>query len=175
MSNEKKWEGFTDKQIAQEILIDALDFALTEEHHSIDTDLGKLKDQDSTSKMKRVKKILAGMSHKIFLAYGHTNDLDMSGHPILEKFGEFDIGQKPMTITKMVTEKWKPKKGSLMQIDESALKPKTQASQAARYGVLGVQLGKPLYDALTEYCQKKGIVKTKLIRALVEAYLKDNK
>ena len=62
-----------------------------------------------------------------------------------------------------------------MQIDESALKPKRQVSQAARYGVLGVQLGKPLYDALTEYCQKKGIVKTKLIRALVEAYLKDNK
>ena len=43
MSNEKKWEGFTDKQIAQEILIDALDFALTEEHHSIDTDLGNQK------------------------------------------------------------------------------------------------------------------------------------
>jgi len=77
-----------------------LDFALTEEHHSIDTDLGKLENQDSRSKMKRVKKILAGMSHKIFLAYGHTNDLDMSGHPILEKFGEFDIEQKPMTITK---------------------------------------------------------------------------
>jgi len=110
MYNQKKWEGFTDKQIAQEILIDALDFALTEEHPSIATDLAKLEDQDNRSKMKRVKKILAGMSHKIFLAYGHTNDLDMSGHPILEKFGEFDIEQKPMTITKMVTEKWKPRK-----------------------------------------------------------------
>jgi hypothetical protein len=60
-----------------------------------------------------------------------------------------------------------------MQIDETKLKPKKQISQAARYGVLGVQLGKPLYDALCEYCQKKGIVKTKLVRALVEAYLKD--
>ncbi len=67
------------------------------------------------------------------------------------------------------------KKGSLMQIDESTLKPKKAVSQAARYGVLGVQLGKDLYDTLNEYCEKKGIVKTKLIRALVEAYLKDNK
>ena len=66
------------------------------------------------------------------------------------------------------------KKGSLMQIDESTLKPKKTVSQAARYGVLGVQLGKDLYDTLNEYCEKKGIVKTKLIRALVEAYLKDN-
>ena len=61
-----------------------------------------------------------------------------------------------------------------MQIDESTLKPKKTVSQAARYGVLGVQLGKDLYDTLNEYCEKKGIVKTKLIRALVEAYLKDN-
>ena len=65
------------------------------------------------------------------------------------------------------------KKGSLMQIDESTLKPKKGVSQAARYGVLGVQLGKPLYDTLNEYCEKKGIVKTKLIRALVQAYLED--
>tara|TARA_R100000935_G_C2747514_1_gene128389 strand:- start:29 stop:214 length:186 start_codon:yes stop_codon:yes gene_type:complete len=60
-----------------------------------------------------------------------------------------------------------------MQIDESTLKPKKGVSQAARYGVLGVQLGKPLYDTLNEYCEKKGIVKTKLIRALVQAYLED--
>ena len=65
------------------------------------------------------------------------------------------------------------KKGSLMQIDESTLKPKKTVSQAARYGVLGVQLGKDLYDTLNEYCEKKGIVKTKLIRALVQAYLED--
>jgi len=61
-----------------------------------------------------------------------------------------------------------------MQIDETKLKPKKQISQAARYGVLGCQLGKPLYDALCEYCEKKGIVKTKLVRALIQAYLKDN-
>tara|TARA_R100000908_G_C3688769_1_gene104091 strand:- start:29 stop:214 length:186 start_codon:yes stop_codon:yes gene_type:complete len=60
-----------------------------------------------------------------------------------------------------------------MQIDESTLKPKKRISQAARYGVLGVQLGKDLYDTLNEYCEKKGIVKTKLIRALVQAYLED--
>ena len=65
------------------------------------------------------------------------------------------------------------KKGILMQIDESTLKPKKRISQAARYGVLGVQLGKDLYDTLNEYCEKKGIVKTKLIRALVQAYLED--
>ena len=59
MYNQKKWEGFTDKQIAQEILIDALDFALTEEHHSITTDLAELEDQDNRSKMKKVKKIRA--------------------------------------------------------------------------------------------------------------------
>ena len=60
-----------------------------------------------------------------------------------------------------------------MQIDESTLKPKKTVSQAARYGVLGVQLGKDLYNTLNEYCEKKGIVKTKLIRALVQAYLED--
>jgi hypothetical protein len=112
MYNQKKWEGFTDKQIAQEILIDALDFALTEEHPSITTDLAELEDQDTRSKMKRVKKILGVMAHKIFLAYGHTNGLDMSGHSILEKFDELDIHERPMTITKMVTEKWKPKRVS---------------------------------------------------------------
>ena len=108
MSNEKKYEGFTEKQIAQEILINALDFALTENHHSIETDLGQLEDQDNKSKMKKVKKILAGMAHKIFLVYGHNNGMDMSGHPILEKFEEFDINEKPLTITKIVTEKIKP-------------------------------------------------------------------
>ena len=65
------------------------------------------------------------------------------------------------------------KKGILMQIDESTLKPKSKPSQASKYGVLGVQLGKDLYDKLNEYCLKKGIIKTKLIRALVQAYLKD--
>ena len=108
MSNEKKYDNFSEKQIAQEILINALDFALTESHHSIDTDLGQLEDQDNKSKMKKVKKILAGMSHKIFLVYGHTNGMDMSGHPILEKFEEFDINDKPLTITKIVTQKIKP-------------------------------------------------------------------
>ena len=39
MYNQKKGEGFTDKQIAQEILIDALNLALTEDHPRIETDL----------------------------------------------------------------------------------------------------------------------------------------
>ena len=109
MYNQKKWEGHTDKQIAQAILIDALNFALTEDHPNIITDLSILEDQDGKSKMKRVKKMLAKMAHKIFLAYGHTKDLDMSAHPIIEVFDELDIQERPMTITKMVTEKWKPR------------------------------------------------------------------
>ena len=64
-----------------------------------------------------------------------------------------------------------PKEGILMEIDESKLRPKEKQSQAAKYGVLGVQLGKDLYNTLNDYCQKKGIIKTRLIRALVKAYL----
>lgn len=60
-----------------------------------------------------------------------------------------------------------------MEIDESKLRPKERQSQASKYGVLGVQLGKDLYNTLNDYCQKKGIIKTKLIRALVQAYLED--
>jgi|TARA_R100001460_G_scaffold35627_1_gene68488 hypothetical protein len=112
MYNQKKWEYHTDKQIAQSILIDALNLALTENHPAIETDLMVLEDQDGKGKMKRVKKMLANMAHKIFLAYGHTKDLDMSAHPIIEVFDEFDIQERPMTITKMVTEKWKPKRVS---------------------------------------------------------------
>ena len=63
MYNQKKGEGFTDKQIAQEILIDALNLAL-------------------------VKKHLAKMAHEIFIKYGHTNKLDMSGSPIIQQFDE---------------------------------------------------------------------------------------
>ena len=110
--DQKKWEGHTDKQIAQAILIDALNFALTEDHPNIITDLSILEDQDGKSKMKRVKKMLAKMAHKIFLAYGHTNELDMSAHPIVEVFDELDIQEPPMTLTRMVTEKWRPKKVS---------------------------------------------------------------
>ena len=65
------------------------------------------------------------------------------------------------------------KEGILMEIDESKLRPKERQSQASKYGVLGVQLGKDLYNTLNDYCQKKGIIKTKLIRALVPAYLED--
>ena len=65
------------------------------------------------------------------------------------------------------------KEGILMEIDESKLRPKERQSQAAKYGGLGVQLGKDLYNTLNDYCQKKGIIKTKLIRALVQAYLED--
>ena len=65
------------------------------------------------------------------------------------------------------------KEGILMEIDESKLRPKEKQSQATKYGVLGVQLGKDLYNTLNDYCQKKGIIKTKLIRALVQAYLED--
>ena len=104
MSNEKKYEGFTEKQIAQEILINALDFALTESHHSIETDLGQLEDQDNKSKMKKVKKILAGMAHKIFLVYGHKKDLDFSAHPIVDKFDELGLSEDPRSTLKIVKE-----------------------------------------------------------------------
>ena len=49
--DQKKWESHTDKQIAQAILIDALNFALTEDHPNIITDLSILEDQDGKSKM----------------------------------------------------------------------------------------------------------------------------
>jgi hypothetical protein len=38
--------------------------------------------------MKRVKKHLAKMAHEIFIKYGHTNKLDMSGSPIIQQFDE---------------------------------------------------------------------------------------
>jgi len=88
MYNQKKGEGFTDKQIAQEILIDALNLALTEDHPRIETDLQVIENDYNKSKMKRVKKHLAKMAHEIFIKYGHTNKLDMSGSPIIQQFDE---------------------------------------------------------------------------------------
>ena len=88
MYNQKKGEGFTDKQIAQEILIDALNLALTEDHPRIETDLQVIENDYNKSKMKRVKKHLAKMAHDIFIKYGHTNKLDMSGSPIIQQFDE---------------------------------------------------------------------------------------
>lgn len=88
MYDQKKCEGFTDKQIAQEILIDALNLALTEDHPRIETDLQIIENDYNKSKMKRVKKHLAKMSHEIFIKYGHTNHLDMSGSQIIEHFDE---------------------------------------------------------------------------------------
>jgi len=38
--------------------------------------------------MKRVKKHLAKMAHEIFIKYGHTNNLDMSGSPLIQHFDE---------------------------------------------------------------------------------------
>jgi hypothetical protein len=88
MHDQKKCEGFTDKQIAQEILVDALNLALTEDHPRIETDLQVIEDDYNRSKMKRVKKHLAKMAHDIFIKYCHTNNLDMSGSPIIEHFDE---------------------------------------------------------------------------------------
>jgi hypothetical protein len=88
MYDQKKCEGFTDKQIAQEILVDALNLALTEDHPRIETDLQIIENDYNKSKMRRVKKHLAKMAHAIFIKYGHTNHLDMSGSPIIERFDE---------------------------------------------------------------------------------------
>jgi hypothetical protein len=41
--------------------------------------------------MKRVKKHLAKMAHEIFIKYGHTNHLDMSGSQIIEHFNEIGL------------------------------------------------------------------------------------
>ena len=88
MHDQKKCEGFTDKQIAQEILVDALNLALTEDHPRIETDLQVIEDDYNRGKMKMVKKHLAKMAHEIFIKYGHTNKLDMSGSPIIQQFDE---------------------------------------------------------------------------------------
>ena len=62
-----------------------------------------------------------------------------------------------------------------MHIDEDDLKFKKKTSQASRYGVMGLCLGKKLKDELDQYCEDRGIVKTKLIKALLRQYLKDKK
>ena len=62
-----------------------------------------------------------------------------------------------------------------MHIDEDDLKFKKKISQASRYGVMGLCLGKKLKDELDQYCEDRGIVKSKLIKALLRQYLKDKK
>ena len=42
-----------------------------------------------------------------------------------------------------------------------------------QYGVMGLCLGKELHARLTNYCTKKGIPKSKVIRALIISYLNE--
>ena len=67
------------------------------------------------------------------------------------------------------------RKEEYMHIDEDDLKFKKKISQASRYGVMGLCLGKKLKDELDQYCEDRGIVKAKLIKALLRQYLKDKK
>jgi len=54
--------------------------------------------------------------------------------------------------------------------EDAKIKPPTQKKH---YGVLGVQLGPNLLTALNEYCHEHELVKGRLIRALVRAYIKE--
>lgn len=104
LTAQKKYEGHSDKQIARAILIDALDFALTRYHPRIETDLERIAEDYSEAKMMMVKKHLGKMAHVIFQIYGHSSDLDMSAHPIIEKFDELDLAEDPRSSLRIVKE-----------------------------------------------------------------------
>ena len=104
LTAQKKYEGHTDKQIARAILIDALDLALTTYHPRIETDLERVAEDYTQSKMKSVRKHLGKLAHQIFVIYGHSKDLDFSAHPIIEKFDELEIAEEPRTTLKVVKE-----------------------------------------------------------------------
>jgi len=101
---DKKYDGHTDKQIARAILIDALDHALSTYHPNIETDLEKVAEEYTESKMRSVRKHLGKIAHEIFLVYGHKKDLDFSGHPIVDKFDELELAEEPRTVLKLVKE-----------------------------------------------------------------------
>jgi hypothetical protein len=80
---ERYGEYSTDTELAREIIINALTFALSEETSA---GLEKVARDYTPSKTRRVRKYVVKMAHDIFLKYGHTNNLDMSGHPIVRHF-----------------------------------------------------------------------------------------
>ena len=62
------------------------------------------------------------------------------------------------------------------KIDEM-LVPTKPIGMTRLYGVMGISLSKELHARLTNYCTKKNVHKSKVIRALIISYLneKENK
>ena len=56
------------------------------------------------------------------------------------------------------------------KIDEM-LVPAKRIGITRLYGVMGICLGKELHARLTNHCSKRGIPKSKVIRALIISYL----
>ena len=58
------------------------------------------------------------------------------------------------------------------KIDEM-LVPAKRIGLTKLYGVMGICLGKELHARLTNHCTKRGIPKSKVIRALIISYLNE--
>ena len=87
---QKKFDGYTEGQMAREILMNAMAEALDTENKHVRTELEQIGDDYTEAKIMRVRKILARMAHKIFFKYGHKADFDMSGSPLIDIFNEYE-------------------------------------------------------------------------------------
>ena len=87
---QKKFDGYTEGQMAREILMNAMAEALDTENKHVRTELEQIGDDYTEAKMMRVRKILARMAHKILFKYGHKADFDMSGSPLIYIFNEYE-------------------------------------------------------------------------------------
>ena len=56
------------------------------------------------------------------------------------------------------------------KIDEMLI-PAKRIGMTRLYGIMGICLGKELHARLTNHCTKRGIPKSKVIRALITSYL----
>jgi hypothetical protein len=83
-------EYSTDKELAREIILDALTFALIEGHPNVETGLEKVARDYTPSKTRRVRRQVVQIAHDIFLKYGTTTNVDMTSHPI-NKFFENEL------------------------------------------------------------------------------------
>ena len=63
MSEQKKFEGYTDGQMAREIMMNALAEALDTNNSQVRTELEQIGDEYSEAKMMRVRKILAQINY----------------------------------------------------------------------------------------------------------------
>ena len=87
---QKMFEGYTEGQMAREILMNAIAGALDTENKYVRTELEQIGDEYTLGKMLRVRKHLAKLAHKIFFKYGHKTDFDMSGSPLVEIFDGYE-------------------------------------------------------------------------------------